>query len=465
MTRQRVSSSDAGTVLQQLGRRCALCFGLHWNEDVKHGQIAHINWDSRDSRPANLTFLCLEHHDQYDTRHSQSKGFTPRELRTYTEMLRRHIRRKRQELRAGPSPQGQSPETPLILDDLKVTSVTSGSILESLENVSARLSGRPLVYLSEVYESMSARLLSCAEREVARGLASRLDQGPTTLLGNAFLLNGKPARVSLSVDPDDPTQLVSTLQDYSKSSMHSVASHNLCDAAVYNQIRCEAPDAYLASLTESVAVAQTLLNEGYNWLQEFCVKEIDAQQDPVVEQLYRLVRSTLSDHDRDQVWLYYLCKDGGVYLFDRDAQRNAIDSARRVSRSLGVAAIETVVTLASYVARAEATSDYNIAIPQNIPYLHNPLASDFPGGLLLPQHALFRGSAHVVHPLVGTEVGHVSGGAVWLTAAYPPSLRQKVAPALERLRPLLRQIPYLQTDMQARMAPKFRHALRYRLGG
>jgi hypothetical protein len=54
---------------------------------VRKGQIAHLNHDRSDSRFENLVFLCLEHHDDYDSRTSQSKGFLIDEVREYRDRL------------------------------------------------------------------------------------------------------------------------------------------------------------------------------------------------------------------------------------------------------------------------------------------------------------------------------------------------------------------------------------------
>jgi hypothetical protein len=62
-------------------RRCALCFGLAHDLGVKPGQIAHIDQDPANNDPGNLVWLCLEHHDQYDSRTSQSKGLTADEVK------------------------------------------------------------------------------------------------------------------------------------------------------------------------------------------------------------------------------------------------------------------------------------------------------------------------------------------------------------------------------------------------
>lgn len=68
-------------VLTESRRRCCLCFHLNGKTDVKSGQIAHIDRNRTNHAESNLAFLCLEHHNEYDAKRIQSKGFTPSELR------------------------------------------------------------------------------------------------------------------------------------------------------------------------------------------------------------------------------------------------------------------------------------------------------------------------------------------------------------------------------------------------
>jgi DNA repair ATPase RecN len=58
---------------------------------MKAGQVAHLNHNASDNRPENLVFLCLQHHDQYDSRTSQSKGLTPQELVEYRRALHQWV--------------------------------------------------------------------------------------------------------------------------------------------------------------------------------------------------------------------------------------------------------------------------------------------------------------------------------------------------------------------------------------
>lgn len=74
-------------VLTLSRRRCALCFALQENQEEQKGQIAHIDQNPSDKSFSNLVFLCLRHHDAYDSRSSQSKGYTHAELRHWRDRL------------------------------------------------------------------------------------------------------------------------------------------------------------------------------------------------------------------------------------------------------------------------------------------------------------------------------------------------------------------------------------------
>src|SRR5262245_37910863 len=87
MGRKRVPKRYEMEVLLKSKRRCAFCAGLNGDISQKKGQIAHIDRDASNSQPENLAFLCMDHHDQYDSKTSQSKGFTPQELRAYRDQL------------------------------------------------------------------------------------------------------------------------------------------------------------------------------------------------------------------------------------------------------------------------------------------------------------------------------------------------------------------------------------------
>lgn len=87
MTRKSIPPETQRTVLMQSRRRCCLCFWLEGIDEVSKGQVAHLDQDSSNSEFDNLAFLCLEHHDEYDSTPSQSKGLQPQEVKKYRDML------------------------------------------------------------------------------------------------------------------------------------------------------------------------------------------------------------------------------------------------------------------------------------------------------------------------------------------------------------------------------------------
>jgi hypothetical protein len=91
MTRRKIDKTTEAMVVTASRRRCCLCVFIDKVDKEKRGQIAHLNKDASDSKFENLVYLCLEHHDLYDSRTSQSKGYTESEVRHWRDELhRRH---------------------------------------------------------------------------------------------------------------------------------------------------------------------------------------------------------------------------------------------------------------------------------------------------------------------------------------------------------------------------------------
>jgi hypothetical protein len=85
--RKKTSDKAQVEILIKSRRRCCLCFGLNRDLEIKQGQIAHIDGDSQNNNNENLVFLCLDHHDQLDSKTSQSKGLKPEEVKQYRNEL------------------------------------------------------------------------------------------------------------------------------------------------------------------------------------------------------------------------------------------------------------------------------------------------------------------------------------------------------------------------------------------
>ncbi len=103
--RKRVPRGQAAQVLAGCRRRCALCFGLHGDQRTKRGQLAHLDRNPRNSHPDNLVFLCMHHHDEFDSRHTQTRSLLPAELRRYRYELEQAMLRPSapQRVRWGPN--------------------------------------------------------------------------------------------------------------------------------------------------------------------------------------------------------------------------------------------------------------------------------------------------------------------------------------------------------------------------
>ena len=91
MNRKKIPTEIQTQVLIQCRRRCCICYGLEKDYKIKSGQIAHINHNKNDNRLDNLAFLCLPHHDQYDSKTSQSKNLTSNEVREFRKELQNEI--------------------------------------------------------------------------------------------------------------------------------------------------------------------------------------------------------------------------------------------------------------------------------------------------------------------------------------------------------------------------------------
>jgi hypothetical protein len=91
MARKPVPPDTEKQVLLLVRRRCCICYGLNHDPEIKDGQIAHLDRNSSHNDCDNLAFLCLAHHDQYDSRTSQSKGLTLNEVLHFREELHKLI--------------------------------------------------------------------------------------------------------------------------------------------------------------------------------------------------------------------------------------------------------------------------------------------------------------------------------------------------------------------------------------
>lgn len=93
--RKRIDSDTEALVLSKCARRCCICLYLNQDLDIKQGQIAHLDQDPSNASETNLAFLCLDHHSQYDSRTSQHKNFTLKEVLLARDVLHARMERFR----------------------------------------------------------------------------------------------------------------------------------------------------------------------------------------------------------------------------------------------------------------------------------------------------------------------------------------------------------------------------------
>jgi hypothetical protein len=91
--RKAIPQETQTKVLIACRRRCCVCFGLNTDDSEKRGQIAHSDRNPENTEIDNLAWLCLLHHDLYDSRTSQSKGLTRHEVARFRSDLVSHLER------------------------------------------------------------------------------------------------------------------------------------------------------------------------------------------------------------------------------------------------------------------------------------------------------------------------------------------------------------------------------------
>jgi hypothetical protein len=78
-------------VLLKSVRRCTLCFHLSGDLTEKHGQIAHLDQDPSNFDEDNLAWMCLVHHTPFDSKTSQHKNYTTKEVKAARSRLHESI--------------------------------------------------------------------------------------------------------------------------------------------------------------------------------------------------------------------------------------------------------------------------------------------------------------------------------------------------------------------------------------
>lgn len=168
-----------------------MCFGLNKNKEQRQGQIAHLDQDPSNNKLDNLVWLCLEHHDQYDSKSSQSKSITVHEVKAY-----------RQELYAEFEQWGQKPPHNELLNFLSKT-IGLNEMLDGAINIAGQYMFSP-AHLNLLYGVLTDKVFESIDRDMwlprlgmlgdfesfgwLRFTFEELEGGPVGLLGKPVRL-------------------------------------------------------------------------------------------------------------------------------------------------------------------------------------------------------------------------------------------------------------------------------------
>ena len=89
--RKSIPKKSQLKIIVKSRRRCPLCVYLKKDFDEKQGQIAHLDKDPSNNKIKNLVFLCLNHHDKFDSKPSQSKSYSNEEIGYYRDKMYKEI--------------------------------------------------------------------------------------------------------------------------------------------------------------------------------------------------------------------------------------------------------------------------------------------------------------------------------------------------------------------------------------
>ena len=78
--RKKTPTPTETAVLTKCARRCPVCYHLYGDLEVKLGQIAHLDQNPANTQEENLSFMCMPHHSEYDSKTSQHKNYTHAEI-------------------------------------------------------------------------------------------------------------------------------------------------------------------------------------------------------------------------------------------------------------------------------------------------------------------------------------------------------------------------------------------------
>lgn len=139
---------------------------MHRDLGTKPGQISHLDRDSTNDDPENLCFLCLVHHDEYDSTRRQSAGFQPAEVKRYRSELYRALAEFLQE--------GGAP----VPFDLRLSEIAARLVERLVRDSKDGHSFDPMLSLADL-----PHMLACSPEEAEEAVDELLEGGLVSVDG------------------------------------------------------------------------------------------------------------------------------------------------------------------------------------------------------------------------------------------------------------------------------------------
>jgi hypothetical protein len=192
-----------------------------------------------------------------------------------------------------------------------------------------------------------------------------------------------------------------------------------------------------------------VLESGYRWLTEYVRATLNGLRTETTEALYSYLRQLFPAKIVDDIWLYAIVEQHGIYVPDSLAFQAAIErvSQRRIATS------QSPVRLATDFSTRLIEFDKvfsKIAISQDSTVVGRMVEAPYAGsGIELAEEAIYQSKEFVIQPLVRE-------GKVLLSAAYPTPIRSLVEPVLKKEREQFRQIIKLRASSYYGMIQRLR---------
>ncbi|MDZ7367237.1 MAG: hypothetical protein ONB43_15415 [candidate division KSB1 bacterium] len=193
----------------------------------------------------------------------------------------------------------------------------------------------------------------------------------------------------------------------------------------YDEIHIRTDKVFLNYQSSIAEVCQSVLESGYRWLVERVKRMLNSIQSSAAENLYSHLRKLLPEQIVNQIWLYAITENKGIYIPDTIARKVALDKMSRRKLNVGESPIKLIADFSTTLIDFERTFS-KIAIADdtnlikdfvNVPYTES--------GLQIAEAAIYQVSGYVIQPLVRE-------GKTLLTTGYSIDLKTEVEPILKK---------------------------------